>query len=259
MGQNEAKRVYLAGPMSGYRAFNYFAFEGAAHLLRARGYAVVSPTELDEPWFRDLCRASPDGKMANLPASVDGKRVPKWEELLERDFKEIENVDAVVVLPRWEFSSGATKEVAYARGLGKEILIYPQMTTLLKGRVGGGGAGGSCVTSTTHDEVIVTDPQTGGRKGQKLEQLGTVDPRALSELAKVGGFGAQKYERFNYLRGYAWSLSVDAAYRHFTAFLSGEDIDPESGLQHAAHLAWHALALTSFALRSIGTDDRAPK
>lgn len=104
-------------------------------------------------------------------------------------------------------------------------------------------------------EVRITS-ETGGQKGKKPAQLSTVDPLALLELAKVSGFGAGKYESFNYVRGYDWRLSADAAFRHLLAFLSGEDNDPESGLPHTAHFAWHGLALTSFLLRGVGTDDR---
>jgi hypothetical protein len=106
------------------------------------------------------------------------------------------------------------------------------------------------------NETRVTDPITGGQKGQKLAQLGAIDPNALLELAKVAGFGSQKYERNNFLKGFAWSLSFDAMMRHALAFQSGEDRDPESGLLHTAHLAWHALALTAFTQRELGTDDR---
>ena len=105
------------------------------------------------------------------------------------------------------------------------------------------------------DEVRVTS-ETGGQKGQKGARLGGADPLALMELARVYGYGEQKYERFNYLKGYPFSLSIDALYRHFLAFQSGEDRDPESGLLHTAHMAWHALALTAFIQRQIGTDDR---
>jgi hypothetical protein len=80
----------------------------------------------------------------------------------------------------------------------------------------------------------------------------------MMELARIYGFGEQKYDRYNYLKGYDWSLSVDALLRHLYAFLAGEDRDPESGLLHTAHVAWHGMTLTSFILRDVGTDDRAP-
>jgi hypothetical protein len=106
-------------------------------------------------------------------------------------------------------------------------------------------------------EVRVTSA-TGGQKGQKDMRLGGADPWAMDELARIYGFGEQKYDRFNYLKGYDWSLSIDALKRHLSAFERREDRDEESGLLHTAHVAWHGLALTSFVLREVGTDDRAP-
>lgn len=107
------------------------------------------------------------------------------------------------------------------------------------------------------DEVRITS-ETGGAKGQKAAQLGTLDPVALLHLAEVSGFGAQKYESFNFLRGYDWRLSMDAMSRHMLQFWSGQDRDEESGLLHPAHAAWHGLAMTSFVLREVGTDTRPP-
>jgi len=104
-------------------------------------------------------------------------------------------------------------------------------------------------------ETRVTSP-TGGEKGSKLPAFGGIDPRAALELARVYGFGERKYARYNYLKGYKWSLTVDALFRHLFAFLDREDNDPESGLNHMAHVAWHALTLLAFSLRGIGEDDR---
>lgn len=98
--------------------------------------------------------------------------------------------------------------------------------------------------------------ETGGEKGQKLPAFGGADPLALIELARVYGYGERKYARYNYLKGYKWSLSVDALFRHLFAFLAREDKDPESGLHHMAHVAWHALCLLAFSLRGLGEDDR---
>lgn len=102
---------------------------------------------------------------------------------------------------------------------------------------------------------LVTSP-TGGQKGQKLAQLGALDPLALLTLAEVAGHGSAKYSRANFLKGYEWSLSFDAMQRHALLMWGGEDFDPESTFPHAAHVAWHGLCLTSFLLRGIGTDDR---
>lgn len=115
---------------------------------------------------------------------------------------------------------------------------------------------------SSQSEVRVTSA-TGGQKGQKPERLGGADPLALMELARVYGYGEVKYDRYNYLKGYEYSLSVDALLRHLLLFLSGEDRDPESGILHTTHVAWHGLTLSSFLLRGIAKDhpeydDRAP-
>lgn len=106
------------------------------------------------------------------------------------------------------------------------------------------------------EEVRVVDPNTGGEKGRKNCELGFIDPVALWELGKVAATGAVKYAKFNFLKGYDWSLSYNALHRHLMAFWRGEDRDPETGHLHIAHAAWHCLALVSFILRGRGTDDR---
>lgn len=107
-------------------------------------------------------------------------------------------------------------------------------------------------------EVTVTDEKTGGMKGQKLCQMGALDPRALWQVGEVAGFGATKYARYNFTKGYKWSLSYDAVQRHLMLFWTGEDLDSESGLYHLAHAAWHCLCLMTFLISGKGTDDRFP-
>jgi hypothetical protein len=111
-------------------------------------------------------------------------------------------------------------------------------------------------TGAAKGEVRVTDPNTGGQKGAKLAELGALDPNALMRVAEVAGFGSLKYERFNFLKGYRWSLSYDAMQRHLHAYWGGQYLDAESGLPHLAHAAWHCLALMAFMERERGTDDR---
>jgi len=104
-------------------------------------------------------------------------------------------------------------------------------------------------------EVRITS-ETGGQKGQKPQQMSAIDPHAIMRVAEVAGFGAEKYSKLNYMRGFDWSLAYDAAQRHLHEFWKGVDTDPESGLPHLAHAAWQCLALISFLERGLGTDDR---
>ena len=108
----------------------------------------------------------------------------------------------------------------------------------------------------SEEEWIFEDKETGGKKAVKASQLGFIDPEALYELGKVAGFGTQKYDKWNYLKGYDYSLSFNAAMRHMLQFWGGEDYDEESNHLHVLHAAWHMLALASFLMKEVGTDDR---
>ncbi len=107
-------------------------------------------------------------------------------------------------------------------------------------------------------EVRIVDPKTGGEKGQKAERFDLLPYDALEEVARVYGIGARKYADDNWLKGYAWRLSLGALMRHVARFMLGEDRDPETGCLHLAHAAWHCLTVITFFMRGLGTDDRAP-
>lgn len=105
-------------------------------------------------------------------------------------------------------------------------------------------------------EVRVSDPKTGGQKGMKVAAYDLVPWDALEEVAKIYGWGATKYSRRNWEKGYDWGLSYAAMMRHMAAFWRGEDFDAESCIRHVAHAVWHGLAMLAFTMRKIGTDSR---
>ncbi len=102
------------------------------------------------------------------------------------------------------------------------------------------------VTRPDTREVRITDPDTGAQKGSKDERHDLIPSGALAALARVYGYGAGKYDDHNWRKGYVWSLSYAAMQRHLRAFWGGEDYDPESGLPHLAHAAWHCFTLLTF-------------
>ena len=78
--------------------------------------------------------------------------------------------------------------------------------------------------------------QTGGTKyDQDKPRMDLIDAEAMEELAKVLGFGAQKYGEDNWRKGIKIRRLLGAAFRHGFALLKGEDLDEETGLSHAAH------------------------
>jgi hypothetical protein len=113
-------RIYLAGPMSGYPAFNIPAFDRVAALLRGHRHDVVSPAELDGPETRQHLMRSKTGASEDLP---DGET---WGFYLARDIQLLadDGIKAVVVLPGWEKSRGARLETFVASAiLGLPIFI----------------------------------------------------------------------------------------------------------------------------------------
>lgn len=75
-------------------------------------------------------------------------------------------------------------------------------------------------------------------------------PRALVEVAKVGTYGAVKYTEDGWMSvPDGVKRYTDAMLRHQFAEWVGEANDKDTGLAHAAHLAWNALARLELMLR----------
>ena len=108
------------------------------------------------------------------------------------------------------------------------------------------------MSSDEYAQLIVeqglTDSSEKGIKddeGKVDIQKGFVEyfPRAMEEVARVSGFGARKYAWGNWkLLDNAFERYKAAQARHQVALAKGEKIDPDSNLQHIAHIAWNAMA-----------------
>ena len=94
--KTEIKRIYVAGPMTGYPDCNYPAFNQAAEELRDLGYEVVNPAE---------------------STLVDAH----YADFLREDLRLMLDCDAVAILPGWEHSVGARNEVMVAGVLGMPV------------------------------------------------------------------------------------------------------------------------------------------
>jgi len=81
---------------------------------------------------------------------------------------------------------------------------------------------------------------------------------ALLEVANVGTFGAMKYTRGGWQTvPNGEQRYYDAMWRHIL-YERHESLDPDSGLLHAAHTAWNALARLELLLRADRHDDTQP-
>lgn len=95
--------LYVSGPMSGIPEFNYPAFEEATQQLRAAGYTVVSPHELDGDAGVDL----------GQPFTHEDRIAA-----MKRDAIAVLDADGIAVLPGWANSTGALAELALGWAVG---------------------------------------------------------------------------------------------------------------------------------------------
>jgi hypothetical protein len=96
-------KVYLAGPMSGYTDFNFPAFAAGAAMLRAKGYEVVNPAEVN-----------PDTTLT-------------WEACLKADIPELLKCEGIVLMDGWTKSRGATLEAHIAQELRMPVLFLKDL------------------------------------------------------------------------------------------------------------------------------------
>lgn len=78
----------------------------------------------------------------------------------------------------------------------------------------------------------------------------------LEQIAKVMTKGAEKYAPYNWQKGMPWSECEASMLRHFYAYKSGEDFDPETGLYHLAHAAVNLMFLVDYYRTNPQFDDR---
>lgn len=103
------------------------------------------------------------------------------------------------------------------------------------------------------------DPVKGGVKADTDKLCWHLLPfGAVSEVVAVLQYGAEKYAPFNWYKGMDYSRCFNSTQRHLTAWLAGEDKDPETGLSHLAHAACNLLFLLAFVREGRGNDDRPP-
>lgn len=96
-------KVYLSGPMTGIPEFNYPAFHATTAKLRAAGYEVVNPAEVN-----------PDASLS-------------WQQCLREDIKHLCDCEALALMPGWQNSQGAHLEMHIAHRLGIKIHFVEEL------------------------------------------------------------------------------------------------------------------------------------
>lgn len=103
----------------------------------------------------------------------------------------------------------------------------------------------------------MSEPITEAAKHDKYKlRYDLLPPDALAELAFVYTIGAQKYGDHNWRLGTTWGRFFAAMMRHAWAWWGGDEYDESDGQRHLASVAWCALALMTYTMQELGTDDR---
>lgn len=103
------------------------------------------------------------------------------------------------------------------------------------------------------------DPKEAASLGKKISFL-ALPFRVLAGVALAMSEGSHKYGRHNYrAHGVRMSTYYDAVLHHLIAWWEGEDIDPDSGLNHIDKAIAGLMVLRDVMIGGGITDDRPPR
>jgi hypothetical protein len=123
-----------------------------------------------------------------------------------------------------------------------------------------GSCGPSSATPPTESSSTAAwEPNGEARKSLESAskpRLELVPWAAVTEIAEVLTFGAEKYDANNWCRGARWGRYFAALCRHIFAWWGGEEKDPETGKSHLAHAGCCLLFLMEYQRNNWGSDDR---
>ena len=113
----------------------------------------------------------------------------------------------------------------------------------------------------SEQDMIVTPASTATHHDAGKPRIQDLDPDFLLEMGMVMTQGLTKYPNDpdgmpNWWKGGSYRSFVASILRHTLRLACGQDIDPESGLPHTAHIAVDASFVRSWQARGVGTDDR---
>ena len=117
-------RIYVAGPMRGRPQFNFPTFNAVTKYLRDQGHDVFNPAERDIEMHGAVpFMSSETGDMKDIEHTGLSVR-----DVLAFDLGWLcRDAEAILMLPGWETSMGATAEWAAARAVGMKIIYTDEM------------------------------------------------------------------------------------------------------------------------------------
>lgn len=106
-------KIYIAGPMTGYKDWNFPAFFEVEEQLIKLGHEPVNPAHNDGATVQAALESAGKPEAPNNP----------WRWYMRRDLPHVLEVDAICVLPGWQKSKGASLEVTVAKAIGLPIMV----------------------------------------------------------------------------------------------------------------------------------------
>jgi hypothetical protein len=109
--------IYVSGPMTGYKNYNYDKFKYISEKLREKGYKVIDPASDVKP----MMLGGKETTIERLHQLIDAGEVSEqeaWITFLRGDLVEVaKNCNAIYLLNNWCNSRGARAERSLAKTL----------------------------------------------------------------------------------------------------------------------------------------------
>lgn len=100
--------------------------------------------------------------------------------------------------------------------------------------------------------------KVGVKHDQGKPDLTDIPLEAMWQMGQAFSHGQKKYGKNNFRNGMSASRQLAAAVRHIYQHLSGETVDPESGVTHIGH-ALASLSMAAYTIKNHPEmDDRHP-
>lgn len=112
------KKIYIAGPMTGYPEFNFPAFYEAEEFWTEVGYEVFNPARKDEEYDLDSEAVKTGDAVLAAEKGFDFRTAYLW------DVTKIIEGDAIYMLKGWQYSPGAVGEHAVAVAMKRHFPEY---------------------------------------------------------------------------------------------------------------------------------------
>lgn len=173
-GDPDQPFYYLGGPMTGIPQFNFPRFHEVGDILRAQGYNIISPAEVDEPETGAAALASPDGAPGTGTANGE-----TYEDFLGRDLiiVTLPTCRGMICLEGWQNSRGATAESWVVAYLKRDLFEYSDGPTL---------------TQIDRDERLLdlgVDPAVSGTLPVLAPGIATMAARQVSDAELAAAYG----------------------------------------------------------------------